>query len=119
MKQESCSHNNIGMFNLFLLVCVCMMTKTVTAVDIRVGVILDMDDYIGEMGLNCITLALENFYAENSHYKTRLVLNVRNSKSDVVGAAAAGTYSIINLFPCVLWDCNNSRTPLENTHNES
>lgn len=89
MKQESCSHNNIGMFNMFLLFCVCMTTKTASAVDIRVGVILDMDDYIGEMGLNCITLALENFYAENGHYKTRLVLNVRNSKRDVVGAAAA------------------------------
>nr|POE94210.1 glutamate receptor 2.3 [Quercus suber] len=35
-------------------------------------------------------MSLEDFYASNSHYRTRVVLNSRDSKSDVVGAAAAG-----------------------------
>ncbi|XP_073158633.1 glutamate receptor 2.2-like [Henckelia pumila] len=93
MKQESCSHIANNIFRVLLLFCVRTMAKTTVAraaaVDIRVGIILDMDDYIGEMGLSCIKMALENFYDENRHYKTRLVLNVRNSKKDVVGAAAA------------------------------
>ncbi|OMO86150.1 hypothetical protein CCACVL1_09765 [Corchorus capsularis] len=34
-------------------------------------------------------MALSDFYATHSSYRTRLVLNPRDSKSDVVGAAAA------------------------------
>ncbi|KAK6158726.1 hypothetical protein DH2020_006040 [Rehmannia glutinosa] len=58
-------------------------------VPIRVGVVLDMDNYLGEMGLNCISMALSDFYATNAQYKTRLQIFNRDSKGDVVGAAAA------------------------------
>ncbi|XP_073044383.1 glutamate receptor 2.1-like [Primulina eburnea] len=91
MKKEPCSH--IIFFRLLFFFFVCLMAKTAlpqaSPIGIKVGVILDMDDYIGVMGLNCVTMALEGFYAKNRHYKTRLVLNVRNSKGDVIGAAAA------------------------------
>ncbi|KAI3473030.1 hypothetical protein Pfo_030113 [Paulownia fortunei] len=70
-------------FNIFT-------TKMAAAqiIPIRVGVVLDMDDY-GEMALTCISMALSEFYATHDHYKTRLVLTNRDSKGDVVGAAAA------------------------------
>ncbi|KAK6137145.1 hypothetical protein DH2020_029109 [Rehmannia glutinosa] len=58
-------------------------------VPIRVGVVLDMDNYLGEMGLNCISMALSDFYATNAQYKTRLQIFNGDSKGDVVGAAAA------------------------------
>jgi ionotropic glutamate receptor len=64
-----------------------------TTIPVNVGVILDFDAWSGKMGLSCIKMALEDFYASNSNYKTRLVLNSRDSKSDVVGAAAAGYLS--------------------------
>ncbi|KAK6137150.1 hypothetical protein DH2020_029107 [Rehmannia glutinosa] len=57
-------------------------------IPIRVGVVIDMDDY-GEMALTCISMALSDFYANRGHYKTRLVLTNRDSKGDIVGAAAA------------------------------
>ncbi|XP_047967478.1 glutamate receptor 2.7-like [Salvia hispanica] len=60
-----------------------------TPFPVRVGVVVDMDDYVGKMGLNCITMALSDFYTKHGHYKTRLVLTKRDSKKDVVGAAAA------------------------------
>uniref|UniRef100_F6H9F3 Receptor ligand binding region domain-containing protein n=1 Tax=Vitis vinifera TaxID=29760 RepID=F6H9F3_VITVI len=41
------------------------------------------------MGLSCISMALSDFYASHGHYKTRLALEIRDSKRDVVGAAAA------------------------------
>ena len=50
-----------------------------------------MDTWLGKMGLSCITMALSDFYASHGHYKTRLVLEIRDSKRDVMGAAAAGT----------------------------
>ena len=53
-----------------------------------------MDTWLGKMGLSCISMALSDFYASHGHYKTRLVPEIRNSKRDVVGAAAAGTLSL-------------------------
>ncbi|XP_034684068.1 glutamate receptor 2.7-like [Vitis riparia] len=60
-----------------------------TTIPVKVGVVLDMDTWLGKMGLSCITVALSDFYASHGHYKTRLVLEIRDSKRDVVGAAAA------------------------------
>ncbi len=65
-----------------------------TTIPINVGVILDFDTWNGKMGFSCINMALSDFYASNSNYKTRLVLNSRDSESDVVGAAAAGSLSL-------------------------
>ncbi|KAK6140849.1 hypothetical protein DH2020_025381 [Rehmannia glutinosa] len=62
-------------------------------IPVRVGVVLDMDGH-GEMALTCISMALKDFYATHDHYKTRLVLANRDSKGDVVGAAAAVLSSI-------------------------
>ena len=62
-----------------------------TTIPVKVGVVLDMDTWLGKMGLSCISMALSDFYASHGHYKTRLVLEIRDSKGDVVGAAAAGT----------------------------
>ena len=59
-------------------------------ISVNVGVILDFDTWTGKMGLSCINMALADFYASNSYYKTRLLLSSRDSKSDVVEAAAAG-----------------------------
>lgn len=61
-----------------------------TPFPVKVGVVVDMDSDVGEMGLNCIKMALSDFYNRHAYYQTRLVLNSRDSKRDVVGAAAAG-----------------------------
>ncbi|KAL7166287.1 hypothetical protein ACSBR2_037043 [Camellia fascicularis] len=58
-------------------------------IPVNVGVVLDMNKWVGKMGLSCITMALSDFYASHGHYRTRLLLNTRDSKNDVVGAAAA------------------------------
>ncbi|KAJ4831371.1 hypothetical protein Tsubulata_021668 [Turnera subulata] len=42
-------------------------------------------------------MAVDEFYATNSHYKTRMILNSRDSKRDVVGAAAAALDLIKNV----------------------
>ncbi|CAK9140334.1 unnamed protein product [Ilex paraguariensis] len=56
---------------------------------VNVGVVLDMDTWMGKIGLRFISIALLDFYSSHGSYKTRLVLNTRDSKNDVVGAAAA------------------------------
>ncbi|KAM4130329.1 hypothetical protein ACJW30_01G092700 [Castanea mollissima] len=49
------------------------------------------------MGLSCINMALADFYASHNHYKTRLHLHSRDSKFDVVEAAAGALDLIKNL----------------------
>ncbi|KAF3952746.1 hypothetical protein CMV_021729 [Castanea mollissima] len=65
-----------------------------TTIPVNVGVILNFDTLNGKMGFSCIDMALSDFYASNPYYKTRLVINSRDSKSDVVRAAAAGSLSL-------------------------
>ncbi|KAJ0030050.1 hypothetical protein Pint_12576 [Pistacia integerrima] len=61
------------------------------------GLILNVNQELGKMSLSCINMALSDFYATNSNYKTRLILNTRDSKGDVIGAAAAALDLIKNV----------------------
>ena len=70
-----------------------------TTISVNVGVILDFNTWTGKMGLSCINMALADFYASNSYYKTRLLLSSRDSKSDVVEAAAAGKSPSLLFIP--------------------
>lgn len=42
-------------------------------------------------------MTLSDFYASHENYKTRLVLHTRDSKNDVIGAAAAGSSLSLSL----------------------
>ncbi|KAM7480972.1 hypothetical protein LguiB_005555 [Lonicera macranthoides] len=64
--------------------------STSSKILVKVGVVLDTDIGIGKMSLRCIKMALSDFFASHPHYKTRLLLSVRNSNATVVGAAVAG-----------------------------
>nr|XP_023919108.1 glutamate receptor 2.1-like [Quercus suber] len=68
-----------------------------TTISVNVGVILDFDTWTGKMGLTCINMALADFYASHNHYKTRLHLHSRDSKCDVVEAAAGALDLIKNM----------------------
>lgn len=68
-----------------------------TTISVNVGVILDFDTWAGKMGLTFINMALADFYASHNHYKTRLHLHSRDSKCDVVEAAAGALDLIKNM----------------------
>lgn len=76
--------------SLILLHSQMAIGQTNMTIPVKVGVVVDMDVWIGQMGLNCISIALSDIYASNTAFKTRLVLNPRDSKGDDIGAAAAG-----------------------------
>ncbi|KAL7165872.1 hypothetical protein ACSBR2_036692 [Camellia fascicularis] len=65
------------------------MAQNTTTVQVKVGVVLDMNTWVGKMGLKCISMALSDLYSSHPHFKTRLDPHVRDSKDSVVGAAAA------------------------------
>ncbi|KAG6673424.1 hypothetical protein I3842_16G111400 [Carya illinoinensis] len=50
--------------------------QNTTVTPVYVGVILDLDGRNGKVGMSCINMALSDFYASHTHYKTRLVRNL-------------------------------------------
>ncbi|KAJ6856078.1 hypothetical protein NC651_037831 [Populus alba x Populus x berolinensis] len=64
--------------------------NTTGSIPVNVGVTLDLDSLEANISLSCINMALSDFYATRGDYRTRLVLAIRDSKKDAVGAAAAG-----------------------------
>ncbi|XVF18412.1 hypothetical protein REPUB_Repub11eG0019200 [Reevesia pubescens] len=86
-------------YKVFLLdVVVAQNTTTINPVPVNVGVVLDFDKLLGKIGLSCINMSLSDFYAtQGRSYRTRLVLNPRDSKMEVVGAAAAALDLIKNV----------------------
>ncbi|KAL7114812.1 hypothetical protein ACP275_04G145000 [Erythranthe tilingii] len=91
-KSSSNSNNTNLLYLLVYLLTInfrILSTKMAGAqIAVKVGVVLDMYAY-GNMTFNCISTALSDFYATHDHYKTRLDLITRDSKGDVIGAAAA------------------------------
>nr|DAD27619.1 TPA_asm: hypothetical protein HUJ06_029087 [Nelumbo nucifera] len=83
-------HLSATFISLFPLVVFLggLATAQNTTIPFNVGVILDLDKWVGRMGLRCISMAVNDFYATNNDYKTRLVIHARDSKNDVVGAAS-------------------------------
>ncbi|XP_077238262.1 glutamate receptor 2.7-like [Tasmannia lanceolata] len=51
-----------------------------------VGVVLDLETWVGKMSESCISMALSDFYATHN-YSTKLTLHWRDSKEDNVAAA--------------------------------
>ncbi|KAL5569998.1 hypothetical protein UlMin_026573 [Ulmus minor] len=88
---------------LFILSLFCggphsNITAQHTTVPVKVGVVVDYERWVGKLGLSCIEMALSDFYAFSGHnYKTRLLLHSRDSKNDVVEAAAAALDLIKNV----------------------
>ncbi|CAH1447138.1 unnamed protein product [Lactuca virosa] len=50
--------------------------------DIQVGVILDMDSWVGKVVYSCITMAISDFYRTNPHYTTRITFTTRDTKGE-------------------------------------
>ncbi|KAJ6673848.1 hypothetical protein OIU85_012819 [Salix viminalis] len=76
------------------------VAQNTTFIPVNVGVALDLgSDLDGKIALSSINMAVSDFYANHGDYKTRMVLTTRDSKKDVVGAAAAGSLSALPSLP--------------------
>ncbi|MCL7024061.1 hypothetical protein MKW94_011546 [Papaver nudicaule] len=64
-------------------------SEAATTTTVDVGVILDLDSWVGKMGQSCLLMAVSDFYTSNPTYKTRLVLHTRDSNRDIIDAASA------------------------------
>ncbi|XP_020523623.1 glutamate receptor 2.7 [Amborella trichopoda] len=76
---------------LSVLVCLWLSVAGAKAqsTNVKVGVVLAMDSWVGRVGNMCISMAVQDFYKENPNYTTRLLLSTRDTGGDVVQAASA------------------------------
>ncbi|KAG9136242.1 hypothetical protein Leryth_003831 [Lithospermum erythrorhizon] len=90
---------------IFILHCSLTMKITLASnnitsdmiIPLNIGVIVDEDDKdFRTMSTSCIAMALSDFYASHSNYKTRLKIKLINSNGSVVGAAAAAVDLVTN-----------------------
>ncbi|CAI9300860.1 unnamed protein product [Lactuca saligna] len=49
---------------------------------LQVGVILDMDSWVGKVVYSCIAMAISDFYRANPHYTTRITFTTRDTKGE-------------------------------------
>ncbi|OEL24839.1 hypothetical protein BAE44_0014142 [Dichanthelium oligosanthes] len=77
---------------LFLFSLADAQNATKTAVEeFHMGVVLDLGTVLCKIALTSISLAMEDFYAAHPNYTTRLTLQVRDSMTNDVQAASAGS----------------------------
>ncbi|GLU09333.1 hypothetical protein SLE2022_261990 [Rubroshorea leprosula] len=82
---------------LFIVLCwlfsaEAAVAQNITAtakIPVNVGVVLDLDTWVGKLGLSCINMSLSNFYSSHGDYRTKVDLKIRDSKEDIVGVATA------------------------------
>ncbi|XP_059626898.1 glutamate receptor 2.3-like [Cornus florida] len=65
--------------------------------EIQVGVILDMGSLVGKVVNSCISMAISDFYALNTHYTTRILLHIRDSKGEPLRALSAALDLLENM----------------------
>ncbi|CAI9761043.1 unnamed protein product [Fraxinus pennsylvanica] len=61
-----------------------------SAEEIGVGVIVDMGSWVGKTIHACISMSISDFYELNGHYRTRIILDARDSRGKPLRALSAG-----------------------------
>ncbi|XP_019090322.1 PREDICTED: glutamate receptor 2.6-like isoform X2 [Camelina sativa] len=79
-------------FCLIFLVLLARPQKE--ALQVKVGIVLDTNVTLADLSLRAINMSLSEFYNTHNGFKTRIVLDIRDSKRTVVGAAASALYLI-------------------------
>ncbi|KAG7608847.1 Solute-binding protein family 3/N-terminal domain of MltF [Arabidopsis suecica] len=80
---------------LFFIIFLVLLGKSQQEVlQVQVGIVLDTNATLAALSLRAINMSLFEFYNTHNGFKTRIVLNIRDSKRTVVGAAASALYLI-------------------------
>ncbi|XP_018508572.2 glutamate receptor 2.5 [Brassica rapa] len=81
-------------FFIYLIFLVLLGKSQKEVLQVKVGVVLDTNLTLADLSLRAINMSLSEFYNTHNRFKTRIVLDIRNSKGTVVGAAASALYLI-------------------------
>lgn len=77
--------------SVFLIFLVLHGKSQKEALQVKVGIVLNTNVTLADLSLRAINMSLSDFYNTHNGFKTRIVLDIRDSKETIVGAAASGT----------------------------
>ncbi|XP_035832957.1 glutamate receptor 2.5 [Helianthus annuus] len=72
--------------NFWLILFFCTFSHGLHADIVDVGVVLDMESWVGKSINSSITMAISDFYARNDSYRSKIALHPRDSKGDPLEA---------------------------------
>ncbi|KAL5206282.1 hypothetical protein ABZP36_034491 [Zizania latifolia] len=87
MGKERTAERTAFFFLLLSLTVAQNVTESGAGI-LNVGVILHLQSLVGKMARTSILMAVEDFYAVHTNYKTKLVLHIRDSHGDDIQAAS-------------------------------
>ncbi|EFH49759.1 predicted protein [Arabidopsis lyrata subsp. lyrata] len=86
---------SLPLWHVFFLTFLVLLGKSQKEVlQVKVGIVLDTNVTLADLSLRAINMSLSEFYSTHNGFKTRIVLNIRDSKRTVIGAAASALYLI-------------------------
>lgn len=71
--------------------------------DVRIGLVVDMNSMEGQFATSSISLALSDFYQVNNCYRTRVSVISRDSHGEPLQALAAGTSIYLCVLVCIFF----------------
>ncbi|XP_076893700.1 glutamate receptor 1.4-like [Bidens hawaiensis] len=87
---------NTNLCILILFFCTLNHRLCADFVDVDVGIVLDMESWLGKSIHSSIMMAISDFYARNHSYKTRIAVHTKDSKGDRLQALSA-VLDLLNL----------------------
>ncbi|XP_019084175.1 PREDICTED: glutamate receptor 2.5-like [Camelina sativa] len=86
---------SLPLWLLFFLIFLVLLGKSrKEALQVQVGIVLGTNGTVADMSFRAANMSLSDFYNTHNDFKTRIVLNIRDSQQTVVGAAASALYLI-------------------------
>ena len=91
--------NFLSFLFFFSILLICFTIQAETDVDtvrqnettlVDIGAVLDLKSPMDGMVNVCLSMALSEFYARHSNYRTKLSLHTRDSSNDLIDTASSG-----------------------------
>lgn len=88
--------------------------------EVNVVAVTDVRTTYSKVDMLCVNSSLSDFYSSRPQFQTRLVVNVGDSRNEVVEAAAAGPLLISSLsFRAITYDVSYDFIPFEKLNGQA
>ncbi|KAM0032328.1 hypothetical protein Hdeb2414_s0016g00473761 [Helianthus debilis subsp. tardiflorus] len=90
--------------NFWLILFFCTFSHGLHADIVDVGIVLNMESWVGKSINSSITMAISDFYARNDSYRSQIVLHPRDSKGDPLEAMSnSKIIYILTMLYCITY----------------
>ncbi|MFS7973811.1 hypothetical protein Hanom_Chr09g00861031 [Helianthus anomalus] len=90
--------------NFWFILFFCTFNHGLHADIVDVGIVLNMESWVGKSINSSITMAVSDFYARNDSYRSKIALHPRDSKGDPLEAMSnSKIIYILTMLYCITY----------------